>query len=594
MKNVQFKQIAIQNFLSIGKEIKIVFTPGINFITGENKDKGGRNGVGKTTILEGFFWCLFGKTLRDLKNENIINNITKKECKVVLDFSVNDKQYSIIRTAKPSAIQILENGIDVTLSTLPKNNEFVEQLVGQTVLFENSVLLSTTGTIPFFAQKKIDKRKFLEGIFQLEVFSDMLSSIRSQYNELKKTYEIQSGKFEENVKTKGLLTEQSGKYEKQKEEKINALNVRIKDCNADLDELTSKLGDTDTKEHQNKIEAFKVKKEALDVYIRSKNAEKSSLSKEEGQYEQSVRNITDELRLIKKKDTRCPTCNRPYDQDPVKIQEMIDNINTRLTTHTESLNKVRVKIKEFEDSLSEYYEGQKKIDTKINDLNQIIRLQDNLNLQIKNAKGKIDSLQQDIEKLQQETDPNIDILKRIEDDIKKLEETIDQQQKELTILENAKFVVSEEGVKTYIIKKIINLLNSKVNDYLYQLEAPCKCQFDEQFEETLFNENEVECSYFNFSGGERKRIDLAILFTFQDLLKHQMGINYSFSGYDELFDSALDAKGIQSVLSILKNRVEKFGEQIYIISHNFNTVSSENIDNTIFLRKFNGLTELVE
>jgi len=47
MKNITFKTIAIQNFLSYGKEVKIDFNAGINIITGHNYDKEDGNGVGK-------------------------------------------------------------------------------------------------------------------------------------------------------------------------------------------------------------------------------------------------------------------------------------------------------------------------------------------------------------------------------------------------------------------------------------------------------------------------------------------------------------------------------------------------------------------
>ena len=124
------------------------------------------------------------------------------------------------------------------------------------------------------------------------------------------------------------------------------------------------------------------------------------------------------------------------------------------------------------------------------------------------------------------------------------------------------------------------------------MEAPCVCSFDEMFEETLINEHNKECSYFNFSGGERKRIDLAVLFTFQDILKTQSGINYSLSIYDELLDSALDEKGVKKVLDILKEKTEKFDDSVYIISHNSNIIKDD-IHQVVVLEKNNGKTRIV-
>jgi len=173
-----------------------------------------------------------------------------------------------------------------------------------------------------------------------------------------------------------------------------------------------------------------------------------------------------------------------------------------------------------------------------------------------------------------------------------LEETLTNEKKNITILQNSKNILSEEGVKTYIIKKLLVLLNNKLNYYLKKLEAPCTCVFDEMFEETIINENNKECSYFNFSGGERKRIDLAIIFTFQDILKSQAGVFYSLNMYDELFDSALDELGSSKAIEVLKENAEKYDQSIYIISHN-SSVSKNNIDNIIELEKLNGKTKII-
>jgi ABC-type dipeptide/oligopeptide/nickel transport system ATPase subunit len=153
------------------------------------------------------------------------------------------------------------------------------------------------------------------------------------------------------------------------------------------------------------------------------------------------------------------------------------------------------------------------------------------------------------------------------------------------------FIVSEEGIKTYIVKKIINILNSRLNYYLQTFDAPCKCVFDEMFEETIYNDQGKECSYFNFSGGERKRIDTAILFTFQDVMRCHSGTSFSLNIYDELFDCALDAKGTDKILEVLKEKVAKYDESIYIVSHKSSEVA--NCDNVIHLLKYNGVTRIV-
>ena len=72
MKKIIFDKIKVKNFLSIGKNpIELDFKTGISLITGENKDTGGNNGIGKSTISDAIYWCLFGNTIRDLKKDKM-------------------------------------------------------------------------------------------------------------------------------------------------------------------------------------------------------------------------------------------------------------------------------------------------------------------------------------------------------------------------------------------------------------------------------------------------------------------------------------------------------------------------------------------
>jgi hypothetical protein len=41
---------------------------------------------------------------------------------------------------------------------------------------------------------------------------------------------------------------------------------------------------------------------------------------------------------------------------------------------------------------------------------------------------------------------------------------------------------------------------------------------------------------------ERRRIDIAILFMFQDMLRMQTGVSFNLNMYDELLDSAVDLR----------------------------------------------------
>ena len=134
------------------------------------------------------------------------------------------------------------------------------------------------------------------------------------------------------------------------------------------------------------------------------------------------------------------------------------------------------------------------------------------------------------------------------------------------------------------------MLNGRLNYYLKRADANCTCQFNEYFDETIVNNRGRECSYFNFSGGERKRIDLAMLFTFMDIRRMQSNIFVNIALYDELLDTSLDSKGIECILDILKDRVTSNNEAIYIISHK-NEAAKHATGEIIYLEKENDITK---
>ena len=160
-------------------------------------------------------------------------------------------------------------------------------------------------------------------------------------------------------------------------------------------------------------------------------------------------------------------------------------------------------------------------------------------------------------------------------------------------LDIIKFVVSEEGVKSYIVKKILQLFNAKLSYYLKKMDSNCICVFNEYFEEEIIDERGKPCSYFNFSGAERKNIDLACLFTFMDIRRLQGDVAFNLSMYDELFDSSLDERGVELVIDILNERIDNYKECVIVISHRKESTKLATGE-VIFLEKQNGVTTRVE
>ena len=597
MKKVIFNSVKIQNFLSIGKTpIEISFETGITLITGENKDTGGKNGIGKSTISDAIYWSLFGNTIRDLKKDKIIHTKSKGDCEVILNFKIENedgiKTYKIIRSIEPSKVSLFCNGEDITPSTIPATDELIKHLIGgNEEVFQNSVIMSSNNTIPFMAQKKIDKRKFVEGILQINIFSEMLLKVRSEYNEYKKENDLLSNDFINQQKNLEIFEKQKENGEEIKKTKIKSINDKIEINKKTILELKneylSNLDDVKTN-----ISNIENKLKILDKGFKKLQIENTNIVNSKAGIYAEIQQLKKEKQKIIDKGNTCPVCNRDYCKEDIeavtqKIKELENDIDIESNKLKDILikkDKNDLKINEVNDGILKLKNKHKELiseSTKITITNQKIDNLDEKNIEYGEDIFKIENEKYDYDK-------NI-----IECNLKleNLNEKLLNVKKYLQILDSCKFIVSEDGVKTYIIKKILKILNERLNFYLKTFDAPCKCEFNEFFEETIYNEHGKECSYHNFSGGERKRIDVAILFMFQDILRLHSGISYSLNIYDELFDSALDDNGIDKILSILRIKVEKYQESVYIISHK--TSTKTNIDNIITLEKENGETKLL-
>jgi DNA repair exonuclease SbcCD ATPase subunit len=127
-------------------------------------------------------------------------------------------------------------------------------------------------------------------------------------------------------------------------------------------------------------------------------------------------------------------------------------------------------------------------------------------------------------------------------------------------------ILSDKGIKTYIIKRYIPKLNNLVNVYLEILSAPYKLSFNEELEEKIALQGYDNLSYDNFSMGERQRCDIAMLFSFLDIGKMKNSVASNLLLMDEIFDRSLDDDGIVGIINIIESMKAK-GYTIINISH---------------------------
>ena len=596
MKFVNFNYIKARNFLSIGEEeVEVVFKKGINVITGNNKDKvDRRNGVGKSTIADSIHFAIFGETIREIPKSNIVNNITKKGTYVELSFSVSENnkttEYKIIRSLKPTKCFLYINDEDKTESTIINTtNRIKEILYASQELFQNCVIMSINTTLPFMAQKKVEKRKFIEGILKLEVFSQMLQSARNEHNDILRDYESTNKELNHQKNYKEIIS-------KQLEDKKFDIKNRIDRYKTDISKKNNKLlllQDQITEPNLKLVNDIKEKKTNFDLKIDDIDSTIEKEQYKKMQYETEIKMFEKTFKQIGTDKSSCPVClHEISSEDLVHIEDEKNKIRNDIADRKSDIDEILLQIDKLKDYKNNYKIESDKCKSYLKDCLTAVEANKRVRSSINEIKEEIIDLEKEISIARDNNESDSDLESQITDYTNKvdmLEDQVESLSKNNKILEFVKFILSEEGVKSFIVKKILNILNGRLLYYLKKMDANCVCKFNEFFEEEIKNDKGQECSYFNFSGAERKNIDLACLFTFMDIRRMQGDVSYNLVMFDELLDSSLDEKGVELVLSILKERVETYNESIYIISHRKES-AKESSGEVIYLEKTNGIT----
>ena len=598
MKTVNFTRIAIQNFLSVGEEPVIInFKRGLHVLTGRNIDKPERrNAVGKSTVADSLYFAIFGETLREIKKDLIVNNITGGKTHVELDFEVDsprgNNKFKIIRTLSPTKLTVFKDGTDKTRDSIANTTKYIcEVLSASPAIFQNCVIMTVNNAIPFMAKNKTEKRRFIEDIFGIEVFSKMITALRSEYNDIKKEYDVQNTKLEEVTTTFNGYNQQKTKSLEKKEEKRKLYLTRQSNNSQEIIELTKKI---DSIGCETNIDKYKKQISDLEVKLIACDDKISQLIEESTSKKSVLNHKKDHYNKIGTDESKCPVCLRSiadHDKETIENERQVlkselvliaDEVKTSLTKTQEAKN-LKDKIKDLIQQTTK----------SLNNAN--LQLQSKINLQtsIDKLNKWQEELKDDIDALANDSNEFDELISTTEIRLKELEDTVLSINKQLSKLDIVKFIVSEEGVKSYIVNKLLELLNNKLYFYLKKLDSNSTCVFNEYFEEEIVNDKNKICSYFNFSGAERKSIDLACLFAFSDIRRLQGGVSYNIAIYDELFDSSFDQKGIELITEILKERVESLDECTIVISHRTESLKAVTGD-VIFLEKQNGITRRVE
>ena len=581
---IKIKDLTVKNFMSVGAQTQaITFDKGqLTLVLGENLDLGGddsgaRNGTGKTTIINGLSYAIYGTALTNIKKDNLVNKINNKGMLCTVTFEKDGIEYHIERGRKPNVLKFSVNGheqatevTDEAQGDSRETQKAIEEVFGMTHdMFKHLVALNTY-TEPFLSMKAADQRAIIEQLLGITQLSEKAEALKEQVRQSK-----------DNIST-----------ENTKIETIKASNQRIQHSIESL-ERKQRLWD---EQYETAIANLaKAIEQLLDIEIDQEIAAHRSLD----EYNKKRKSINDlnnwikrceldearELKDIEKlkadiaslENHTCHSCGQGFHDDKQiillekKRKDLQEASLQALATNTQWI--------EHTDSLKELGE--------LGDMPTVIY--DNLE-QALNHKNTLGSLERDLEIKAGETNPyaeQIDELKRTAvqeinyDYVNTLVRIKDHQEFLHKLLTN-----KDSFIRKRIIDQNLAYLNQRLTYYLDRIGLPHTVEFQNDLS-VIITQLGQDLDFDNLSRGERNRLILSMSWAFRDVWENlYQAINLLF--IDELVDSGMDASGVESSIAVLKKMTRERNKNVFLISHRDDLTSR--VNHVLKVIKENGFT----
>jgi DNA repair exonuclease SbcCD ATPase subunit len=551
--NIVFEWVEYKNFMKAGN------TPiRIELNTAPLTLIGGANGAGKTSVLSAIIFALYGKSERKINKPQLINSINQKNLLVSLSFKIGTDQYLIKRGLRPNIFQIFRNGNELDSESASKiDQDYLENQILRMnyKTFTQVCLLSSGNFVPFFGLPAGGKREIIDDILGLSIFSEMKILLKNKIDVLKEDYqnETQQVKFiKEKIEyQKRSLSEIETKLNMSLSEKQNQIAALLNESEQKNAVITEKQNEFDKARV-----SFEKKKSELDRALGSVNENIKS-------HTHSIKDVVKKMRFFDT-NNECPTCFQEIkDEQKQKyknsVKDEIQQLNRILEEEKENQARLQLEYKKSEEHRNQLSAKQEEISDLQRDLQQILQ-------HIKFIEKEILNLN---------TDNNILFThkKDLENEITNTENELETTKESTESLKNKLLhhhfisdMLKDDGIKTKVVRHYLPIINTLMEKYLDLFSFFVSFNLDENFNEVIKERHYSQFSYESFSEGEKSRLNLAILFTFRELIKIRNSAQVNLLFLDEIFQSSLDEYGKNVLMEVLQT-LSADGENVFVISH---------------------------
>jgi DNA repair exonuclease SbcCD ATPase subunit len=535
----------------------------------------GKNGHGKSTLLDAITFALFGKPFRKINKGNLINSINMKDCLAELEFSIGGRKHMIRRGMNPSLFEIIVNGVVVNQDAVSKDyQKYLENniLKFNYRAFTQIAILGSKSFVPFMKLIPQDRRTIIENLLDIQIFSSMNKVARE---DLKKAYVD----IAENKKEITNIQAKIGLQQKYVDESRRNVATEIEKREADIID------------HQKEIERLDAEEavmiEAFNNLILGDRTKVDQMLRQLKEFEVKIK--ANKSKACKdhefySNNDNCPTCQQTIQTD----------------FRMEAITKANTSISQFDTALDQLSNETQKWQMKLDGIRETSRLQQEImanrakmRVSYQHILDYIKKVEGEIAELKNQKVLSDDMMKVSAELVADLERRVEAHKglvENRAYLELAVEFLKDGGIKAQIIKQYLPIINQLVNKYLAAMDFFVNFELNEEFVETIKSRHRDQFTYDSFSEGEKQKIDIALLFAWRAVAKMKNSLNCNLLILDEIFDSSLDGVGADLVLTILEALAQE--ANVFVISHR--ELLHDKFQNTIRFEKKNNFSEIVD
>ena len=538
---------------------------------------------------------------------------------------------------------------EITLGGMPATQKLIEEKIGLNYeTFVNVLVFTDNNAGSFLECDAADKRQIVENLLSLDKyrnFADKAKEIKKEKKDLIKSvlyeYETISNQIKQIESRLEAAKNQEKEWKSQKKKEIKDFESKISElkdsllltdegqeislyleAQKEIESINKEISNLEDK--QKEIEdLINLAKDKVNNNNRDLNNANIQIDNVDGQIQKIASNIKDCKKEIGKfednKGSKCKFClgeiseenyKKYVDEIRKKIEELDGEVLIKNKEKEVFFNKasdiksVLVKLNKGLESAKSNFDNNNRLSIqKKKRLHELNKIQKPNNKDVSNQiiEEKIKNLEEQISNKNKElsNSPFVKIIDSLSKDIDLDKNKLNNKKEELNNLEKDLpyydfWVVAfgDAGIRKFVIEGIIPALNSRIAYWLqFLIDGKIKLDFNSELEEKI-ERNPSDGDpfvYHAMSGGERRRLNLAVSQAFAYVMSLSSGISPSLVFLDEVTTN-IDPIGVYGVYNMITELSKD--RKVFITTHDQNLLDLLEGCELIKLEKESGFTKI--